>query len=136
MNPRNGMIKAFVKDVLFCQCPDEVFQSITHESNFRSDFGHVIDEKLIIGDRLLIYIVLIDKYSKSKLNNLIPELIDHGIALRNKKDLNRFRLVLVTDNFAKSTKVLEAEFQRYESFDEKVHLHLINKSSFDERLFD
>ncbi len=50
-------IKSFIKRMLGCGCPEEVFRSIDCRFGTRLQGGAVISTALIIGNRLLINVV-------------------------------------------------------------------------------
>jgi hypothetical protein len=118
-------IKAFAQNALGCGCPEEVFQHIECESNIQRD-GINIAYKLIIGKRLLIYVFAID--TPDLLKDLLPMLVDIGKRERDSSEFNRFRLVLAADNHDSLRQTGEQLFNALEK-DEKIHLHILPKTS-------
>lgn len=115
-------IKHFVQEILGCSCPEEVFNEIVSRKA-----GHGIwEQKVTVGGRLLIYIMNMD--GKSDLQGVINAALQEGVAERDKKRLNRFRLVLVTPGPQELHGLAECAFERSEYADEKTHLHVVRES--------
>jgi hypothetical protein len=119
-------IKQFVQKTLGCGCPEEVFKSINVRQNVRINNFIVLDSAIIIGNRLLIYIA--DAGSAGCIEEHLPVLVAEGRKERDEKSLNRFRLVLVTDEPDEVRHAAERQFEELRGTDEKVHLHVIKKS--------
>ncbi len=123
----NEGIKAFTRDILGCDCPEEVFNKIVCEDDVKIDSGLTISHKINIGNRLLIYISILEQISE--LGPELPKLVDAGEKERNDKGFNRFRLVLVSEN----PDIIKDDVQKlFEQLgkDEKIHLHIINRNDF------
>ena len=56
--------KRFVRDTLGCQCPDSVFEQIDYQENTGILDKDAIVKRLLVGNRLLIYILEIRLYQK------------------------------------------------------------------------
>lgn len=125
--PTNEAIKAFAKDILGCNCPQNVFNKIVCEDDVNVDSGLTISHKINIGDRLLIYVSILDQ--TSELGSELPKLVDAGEKERNNKGFNRFRLALVSENPDIIKDDAHKSFEKLEK-DEKIHLHIINKNDF------
>ncbi len=119
-------IKAFVQQTLGCGCPEEVFYSIDYQSNIKVNDQILLRDKIIIGKRLLIYVVEVN--NTDYLNQTLPFLFDIGKKERDEKGFNRFRLVVAADAFNEIKQVAENIFKNIEK-DEKVHLHFVLKNS-------
>ena len=115
-------IKRFVQETLGCSCPEEVFNSIEYQSG---DDG-ISGRKVTVGERLLIYITSMD--GKSSIQGLINSALEQGVEERDKRGLNRFRLVLVTSHPDKLRSSAEHVFDSSGYTDEKTHLHIVNES--------
>ena len=115
-------IKRFVQETLGCSCPEEVFNKIDYEKE--SDGNSV--RKVNVGDRLLIYIITMD--GKSNIQEVIDAALEQGVEERDKKRLNRFRLVLVTSHPDELRSSAEHAFDSSGYTDEKTHLHIVNES--------
>jgi hypothetical protein len=119
----NQELKKFIRYTLGCGCPKEVFNKIDYEKRQEEAW----DRRINVGDRLLVYIVHVDSE-----NDLSPKLtlaMEAGVTERNNKKFNRFRLVLVTSNHHKISKLAEKTFCESTLFDEKTHLHLLSEDA-------
>ncbi len=113
----------FIQNILGCQCAPEVFNSIESGKGSTPN-GEVAFTKMIVGNRLLIYIVR--PMLESLILNLIPILTKMGISERNSKGYNRFRLVLPEQSEDEILHKLIDDFQKTAGNDEKAHIHLIS----------
>ncbi len=116
----------FVQKSLGCACPPEVFDNITLLENHRLCQNTILKYKLIIGGKLLIYIIENADYEFIE-NNLINAIF-MGKAERKTEGLNRFRLVLVYKDIEKIKITAEEYFTlmtEYETDADKLHLHII-----------
>ena len=112
-------IKHFVQEILGCSCPEEVFNEIVTRKG-----GHGIwEQKVTVGGRLLIYIITVER--KFDIRGVINAALKDGVAEREKKGFNRFRLVLVTARPHELHRQAECAFERSEYTDEKTHLHVV-----------
>ncbi len=123
----NILIKKFVQETLGCGCPEEVFRSIEVQRNVRLNSFIVLNAAIIIGNRLLIYVT--EAGSEGCVEERLPVLVASGRKERDKKGLNRFRLVLAADDPEEIRRVAGKTFEELRGNDEKVHLHIIRKSS-------
>jgi hypothetical protein len=115
-------IKRFVQETLGCSCPKEVFNKIDYQNESDSFSGRTIN----VGDRLLIYIITMD--SKSNIQGVINSALERGVVERDKKGLNRFRLVLVASHPDELRSSAEQAFNSSGYTDEKMHLHVVSES--------
>jgi hypothetical protein len=120
-------IKYFVQDTLGCGCPEEVFRSIDVRRDVRLNSFITLDSSIIVGNRLLVYIA--DAGSAGCVEEHLPVLVAAGIKERDEKGLNRFRLVLVTEDPEVVRRFAERQFEELQGNDEKVHLHVISRSA-------
>lgn len=118
-------IKAFVQQTLRCSCPEEVFYSIDYWSGIKVNDQILLHDKIIIGKRLLIYVVEAD--NTEYLNRTLKFIFDIGKRERDERGFNRFRLVLAVDTFNEIKQIAENIFKDIDK-DEKVHLHVVLKS--------
>ena len=116
-------IRAFAQDTLGCGCPEGVFQHIECNTNVNRE-GHDILYDINIGNRLLIYVVSLDRPDSMK--EMLPALIAAGKRARDGSGFNRFRLVVATDDDKTVKKVAEEMFRNMQT-DEKIHLHVLPK---------
>jgi hypothetical protein len=115
-------IKRFVQETLGCSCPEEVFNQI----DYQKECDDISGRKVNVGERLLIYIITMD--GKSNIQGVINSALEQGVEEREKKGLNRFRLVLVDSCPDELRSLAEHAFDSSGYADEKTHLHIVNES--------
>jgi hypothetical protein len=120
-------IQRFVRQVLGCECPEEVFKHIEGTCSIPLDNGIILRGRLNIGNRLLIYIVMAQ--SSAFVKEALPELVRTGMAERDRKGFNRFRLVLASDDRKRIEDIAERTFNSLLLRDEKVHFHVVEMSA-------
>jgi hypothetical protein len=117
-------IKSFIQGTLGCGCPEEVFRSIDCRSGVRLKGDAVVSNALIVGDRLLIYVV--DTADDALDGERLALYVAEGKKERDGKGLNRFRLVIVANTDAARQRLQKA-FESLKSRDDKIHLHVISR---------
>jgi hypothetical protein len=87
-----AVITRFVREVIGCECPDEVFRHIEVRRGSTAVKSCPVDYELRIGGRLLIVVTSesVDVLSGSRLEKVISE----GRQARDDGKFNRFRLVV------------------------------------------
>ena len=118
-------IKHFVQETLGCSCPEEVFNNIDYQKENDGNLGR----KITVGDRLLIYIITMDR--KSNIQEVISSALEQGIEERERKGFNRFRLVIVASHPDELRSTADHVFDSSGYTDEKTHLHIVNESDVD-----
>ena len=118
-------IKRFVQEVLGCSCPEEVFNQI----DYQEEGDGILGKKVTVGNRLLIYIITMDR--KSNIQGVINSVLGQGVEERDKKGLNRFRLVLVASRPDQLRSTAEHAFDSSGYADEKTHLHIVSESDLE-----
>lgn len=116
---RNEKITAFVRDVLGCGCPDEVFRKI-EISEIELVSAKVT--RIVVGDTLLIYVL---PETSDDILEHIGKLVATGKQDRDANGYNRFRLVMpgCADNALEQR--VSSVFLESASDDEKLHLHFV-----------
>jgi hypothetical protein len=122
---KDDIIKRFVIDKLGCDCPAEVFNIIEWQKDVLIDDKFVVNYKINIGNRLLIYIIDIE--DAIFLNEVFLKVIKLGITERNDNNFNRFRLVIITDNIGEIGSIAQLAFKMLNINDEKIHVHVMEK---------
>jgi len=121
----HAQIKYFVRDTLGCSCPDEVFEKIEDGE----DPGGACARKITIGDRLLIYILRTD--GGANLATAVGTAIRQGVAERDARGLNRFRLVIAASDPDDLRGAADLALHGSVHTDEKTHLHVVRQSDID-----
>jgi len=114
-------IIAFVKRTLGCNCPEEVFSTLNCQSDISCN-GLVLDLKINVGNRLLIYVITVN--DPDSLVRILPVLVTAGKRERDGAGFNRVRLVLAADDISTIEKEAVKIFSSLNK-DEKVHLHTL-----------
>lgn len=118
-------IEHFVRATLGCQCPDEVFQSISIDQVRTADCA-VPYTRLLVGNRLLIYIL--GAAWGSVAGSALADLVTCGCRERNERGYNRFRLVIVRDEPEAEDTAVRHAFDRAAGNDERAHLHCLPRA--------
>ena len=116
-------IKKFVKETLGCSCPDEVFEHIELERDINLDNGILLNAKINIGNRLLVYVMEVNQ--KGFLQENLHIVVSIGKEERDKRGFNRFRLVLSGEKIDEFEQAAYSIFNGLAMKDEKMHLHLV-----------
>jgi hypothetical protein len=119
----HDQIKTFIQQTLGCGCPEEVFRTIVRRDAVQLKENVVVTTVLTIGDRLLVYFV--GQIAQEDIQQQIPILLDAGKQERDARGLNRFRLVVFTDDPAEEQPLQEA-FELAAGLDDKLHLHVLS----------
>ena len=85
-------VEAFARDVLGCQCPAEVFRRVRVDDDVAAA-GLRVARRILVGDRLLIYLVESADLSADPAADLAA-LGRAGAAERDARGFNRFRLAV------------------------------------------
>lgn len=123
MNPADRQsIEHFVRSILGCKCPDEVFESIAVARAATPDAA-LPCTRLVIGNRLLIYIH--ETQSARATTAAVSKLAKQGLAERDAKQYNRYRLVIVADYPIELLTAAGTSFASVAGTDERAHLHVL-----------
>jgi hypothetical protein len=118
--PATPALRAFVRDTLGCSCPEVVFDAVA-----RTDLvvdGQAAGTRLVIGDRLLVYVALGEVEARA-----IDALAAVGLRDRDRHGLNRFRLVIGVPAGAAPSGDLQDVFSAAVAGDPKAHLHFVSE---------
>ena len=121
MNP----IEHFVRGTLGCQCPEEVFQSISIDRVGTADDATSCT-RLLVGNRLLIYVL--DAASFGLAESALADLVARGRRERDARGYNRFRLVIACDEPASASTGFQNAFNEAAGDDERAHLHCLPRA--------
>lgn len=115
-------IVEFVRDVLGCKCPDEVFEKIEClDGDARTN---IYTRSITIGDRLLIYVWETNDPLLVEAN--LPAMLVDGKNERDRRGLNRFRAVIATDDVDGIGPIAQRVYRDFSDKDDKVHLHIVH----------
>ena len=120
------VVTQFVRQVIGCDCPDEVFQRVEVRSGSTAVKCCPADYELRIGGRLLVVVTSepVEALSGARLARVILE----GKRVRDQGKFNRFRLVVQTRNVAQDRDALLRSFEDVPGKDEKTHVHVVARS--------
>ena len=118
-------IVVFVRKTLGCGCPEEAFRSLDCRRTVPLNDEVVLNSVVIVGNRLLIYVF--EPTPEDVAERHLAVLVTAGKQERDSRGLNRFRLVIVTDDAAEKESLLDL-FHMLQGKDEKMHLHVIKKA--------
>ncbi|HQR23765.1 MAG TPA: hypothetical protein PL152_03385 [Steroidobacteraceae bacterium] len=124
-HPEHPAIVAFVRTTLGCQCPDDVFRAVAVE-RVGARNGGIAHVRLTVGDRLLIYVF--EPGQAGAAAEVVESLARTGIAERNARGFNRFRLVIATPNPRGFPGDAPATFAAVAGPDARAHLHFVATS--------
>jgi uncharacterized Fe-S cluster-containing radical SAM superfamily enzyme len=124
---KHEKIKTFVQETLGCGCPEKVFSFIDCRSNILLN-DIIINIKINIGNRLLIYVVEVN--DSDSIRDILTFLVDAGKKERDRSGFNRYRLVLAAENLQKIKQIAHDAFNIIDT-DEKIHLHIISKTDME-----
>ncbi|RLB12800.1 MAG: hypothetical protein DRG63_11210 [Deltaproteobacteria bacterium] len=116
-------VQALVQDALGCACPSTVFDHFQVQYMQGDPVPFI---QIIVGNRLLLHLMHPDSTMLSQ--ELILDLLKKGRNERDRRGLNRFRLVLVGSHIS-PRKEWEEELSSLK--DSKVHLHFLPEFPLD-----
>ncbi len=117
-------VTRFVREVLGCHCPEEVFRQIEVQRGSSAIKSCPADCELRIGGRLLI---VVTSEPVAKVASLLEPLVLEGKRARDEGKFNRFRLVVQTRNAVEERETLLRLFHAMPGKDERTHLHVLAK---------
>ena len=120
------VVTKFVREVIGCDCPDEIFRRVEVRSGSTAVKSCPADYELRIGGRLLVVVTSepVEALSGSRLERVILE----GKQARDRGKFNRFRLVVQARNVAQDKDKLSRAFEGVSGKDEKTHVHVVGRS--------
>ena len=121
-----AVITRFVREVIGCDCPDEVFRHVEIRRGSTTIKSCPVDYELRVGGRLLVIVTSesVDVFTGSRLEQVISE----GRRARDACKFNRFRLVVQARNAAEDKAKLLRAFETVSARDEKKHVHVVGQS--------
>lgn len=116
-------IQNFVREVLGCTCPDEMFQTVRIDKNPQPFAGMQQCCSIAVGARLLVLVVAEDNWPA--IMNELGTILERGRRLRDREGFNRFRLVVATPDPQAAQPHLVAHFESLGYRDDRLHLHVV-----------
>lgn len=120
-----GRIERFVREVLGCTCPPAVFDRIETDASPRHDLPQDV-RRIAVGGRLLIYLAAREQAESP---SAMGKLVRSGLAERDGRGMNRFRLVIATDEGGHAIDRIRLLFERTPGIDDRTHLHLVDRDA-------
>jgi hypothetical protein len=119
------VVKRFVREVVGCTCPDEVFNRVEVKPGGSAIRSCSADYEINVGGRLLIALSSdpIEVFSPARLEKVMAE----GRSARDAGKFNRFRFIVQAANAPEVEKQLLRSFEVLAAKDEKTHLHVIGR---------
>jgi hypothetical protein len=118
-------VTKFVREVLGCNCPDEVFRHIEVQRGSSAIKSCAADCELRIGGRLLI---VVTSEPVAKWSSRLGQVIAEGKRARDERKFNRFRLVVQSGNVIEEREKLFRTFEAIPDKDERMHVHVLGKN--------
>jgi hypothetical protein len=122
--PNVPAVTRFVREVIGCNCPDEVFRHIKVKRGSSAVKACSADCELRVGGRLLI---VVTSEPVAKLSSHLAEVIAEGKRGRDEGKFNRFRLVVQTGRPAEESEEFLRAFESASDKDERTHVHVLPK---------
>src|ERR1051326_3794907 len=115
--PNVPVATGFVREVIGCNCPDEVFRQTAIQPGSSAGKACSSDCELRIGGRLLI---VITSKSAARLSSHLVEVVAEGNRARDESKFDRFRLVVQAGKPAEESAELFRAFESISDKDERV----------------
>jgi hypothetical protein len=117
--------KRFVREVVGCNCPDEVFQRLQVKPGSSAITSCSADYEIDVGGRLLIVLSSepVQGFSQARLEKVMAE----GRTARDARKFNRFRFIVQANIAPEARREFLELFEQLAAKDEKTHLHVIGK---------
>ncbi|MEJ2508651.1 MAG: hypothetical protein P8009_04065 [Gammaproteobacteria bacterium] len=134
---REAEVRDFVRRTLGCSCPEHVFDRI-EDAECTARPGMPGYRRLVIGDRLLIYLVTpveeeaaVGAAPPAGIAAQLPVVLASGRAERDRLGLNRFRAVVPSTDPPRLEPVLREVFETFRDQvgDDKLHLHVVARGA-------
>ncbi len=120
--PNVPVVTRFVREVIGCNCPDEVFRQVEIHRGSSAVKACSADCELRIGGRLLI---VVTSEAGTRLAPHLAEVVAEGKRARDELRFNRFRLVVQTQRPGEESEQLVRAFESVPDKDERTHLHVL-----------
>jgi hypothetical protein len=115
-------IRHFVRNILGCGCPEEVFDDmVLAEETMGAGLPAV--STLLVGHRLLV--VMLACEDRDRLRSILPQLVSHFRQKRDARGYNRVRFVIASSQPAHLQPAAELCFAGLQEIDDRMHLHIL-----------
>lgn len=121
-------VRKFVRDILGCGCPEEVFDSLILAEETSWDGGPEV-RTLLVGNRLLVVILAVR--DGDDLRTILPQLVRHYRRMRDERGYNRVRLVIASDRPESLQLAASFSFAGIPEVDARMHLHILTPADLD-----
>ncbi len=119
-------VTRFVREVIGCNCPDELFRDIQVRRGSSAVKACPADAELRIGGRLLI---VVTSEPAESLCTALGRVIMEGRQARDHAQFNRFRLVVRSDNAGDESEKVFRAFEAVPGKDDRIHLHVLDRGA-------
>jgi hypothetical protein len=118
-----AVVKRFVREVVGCNCPEEVFKRLEVTPGSSAIRSCSADYEINVGGRLLVVLSSepVKDFSPARLEKVMAE----GCRARDAGKFNRFRFILQAENAPRAEKKLLQLAEGLATKDEKARLHVI-----------
>jgi hypothetical protein len=120
----NSAVKDFLVNVLGCRCPEEVFLDIELNKSPEPVGTIPLDFEIHVGGRIIILGVSATYVLSAPA--ALAALVAAGTKIRDEREYNRFRLVVLADDPDCEAK-LRPRFEQLPGADDRIHIHVVNK---------
>jgi hypothetical protein len=120
--PDVSVVTRFVREVIGCNCPDEVFRRIEVQRGSSAVKACSADCELRIGGRLLI---VVTSEPLARLAPHLAEVVAQGKRAREDRKFNRFRLVVQSGKPAEESEEFFRAFESVPDKDDRTHVHVL-----------
>jgi hypothetical protein len=124
MNRINSAVKDFLVNVLGCRCPEEVFLDIELNKSPAPVGTIPLDFEIHVGGRIIILGVAAEYVLSTP--DALAALVAAGTKIRNEREYNRFRLVVLADS-PDCEAIFRPRFEQLPGVDDRIHMHVVNK---------
>lgn len=121
----NSAVKDFLVNVLGCKCPEEVFQDIELNRAPSPVDSIPLDFEIHVGGRIIMLGVTAERVTSTP--TALAALVSAGRKIRDEREYNRFRLVVLADDPACEA-ILRPHFEQLPEVDDRIHMHVVNKA--------
>ncbi|MGE5154837.1 MAG: hypothetical protein ACM3ST_12590 [Bdellovibrio bacteriovorus] len=120
--PATPALERFARETLGCRCSAEVFERVEDDRSPLPGLPE-IGRRIAIGGRLLIYLAQAPDGVRAA--ERVPVWVHAGLAERDRRGMNRLRLVVLLKDPIPTATAMESAFAGLPGLDDRVHLHIL-----------